>query len=137
MTQDDRIEKLEDRVTRLELSIESKLAMIFEKVNQLSLDSVKNACPSPGSCVTLSKELDHACVKFSKELEHAIVSHNATMLRVERMELKLLEIDRMTIAGFHKIETQKAWVLGAWSVVAFFAAVIGAVGGIVVNHWLK
>ena len=126
MTNDDRIERLEDRVTRLETSIDSKLAQIFEKLNALTLDGVKNACPAPGACIGLGKEL-----------EHVLAAHNATMLRVERLELKMIEIERSTTAGFHRIETQKAWILGAWSVVAFCAAIVGGIATIVANYYLK
>lgn len=122
MSSEDRIERYEDRVTR----IEAKLDQIFAMMNSLSIAGVKNACPSPGACTGLSKEL-----------EHVIIAHNATMLRVERAELKTLEIERMMVSQFHKIEKQKAWVLGAWSVVAFCAAIVGAIGTIAINHMLK
>jgi hypothetical protein len=121
-----RITQLEVRADKLENSIDAKLALIFDKLNALTLDTVRNACPSPGACVGLGKEL-----------EHAITAHNATMLRVERLELKIMEVDRRALEGFHKLETQKAWVLGAWSVIAFCAAIIGALATILVNYYLR
>lgn len=122
MNPDDRIEKLEARVDRLETSIDTKLAQIFDKLNALTLDSVRNACPSPGACIGLGKEL-----------EHAIKAHNATMLRVERIDIKLIECER----EFAKLERQKAWVIGAWSAVAFCSSVVGAILISLLNYYLK
>jgi len=133
MTDNERIDKLEDRVTRLETSIEAKLNQIFEKLNTLTVEGVKNACPSPGACLQLSHELTHA-VKYLE----------ATTQRTERLELKILEMERTAVEDakkttetFHKIEVQKAWVLGAWSVIAFFAAIVGALITILINYYLR
>lgn len=143
----ERIDRLEERVDRLEVGtnaaiqkmtdgIDSKLAKIFEKLDTLALDGVRHACPSPGACIGLSQELTHA-VKYL----------DANTKRVERLELEILKIERNsseristlesdTNRGFHKIEVQKAWVFGAWSVVAFLAAVVGAIGTILANYYL-
>jgi len=114
MNDNDRIDKLEHRVDRLETSIEAKLNAIFEKLNTLAVDTVRNACPAPGSCV-----------KLGGDMEYLLKSHNATMLRVERLELQLISINQ-----------QKAWILGAWSVVAIIAAAIGSLGGIVLSNYM-
>lgn len=130
---EDRIERLENRVDKIEDRINVNLQKIMEALEELRVASVKGACPAPGACVGLGKEL-----------EHAITSHNATMLRVERLELKLLEMERMAMMEsrrvenqFHKIDTQKAWVLGAWSVVALAASIVGALSVAVLNYYLK
>ncbi len=129
---EDRMDRLETRVDKIEEKMDDVIRRIFEKLEQLSLNSVKNACPNPGACVGLSDEL-----------KHVIAAHDSTMRRVERFELKILEIERAAIEEsreverqFHKLERQKAWVLGAWSVVAFLAAIIGTVATIVINKYL-
>jgi hypothetical protein len=126
MTDNERIDKIETRVDRLESAFESKLDAIFAKLNTLAIDTVRNACPKPGACIGLSNDL-----------EHAVRALNASLLRVERLELKILEVDRMCVSGFHKIETQKAWILGAWSVVAFCASALGAIATILVNYYIS
>ena len=122
---DSRIERLERRVDKIEDLINVQLQRIFEAINALTVEGVKNACPSPGACVNLTKEL-----------AHSIKAHDATMMRVERIELKMIDIDREMVDKFHKIETQKAWVLGAWSVIAFCAAIVGALATILISHYL-
>lgn len=114
MTQDDRIEKLEDRVDRLETSIAADLRRIFEKLEVLSVENAKNACPKPGACINLGNDL-----------EHLLKAHNATMLRVERLEIQLIALNQA-----------KAWIMGAWAVVAIIAAAIGSLGGIVIAHYI-
>lgn len=123
---DNRIDRLEERVDRLEATIASDIRHIRERLEALTLTSSKQACPSPGACVTLGDQL-----------KHVIESHNATMLRVERLELKILDMDRAVITQFNKIEVQKAWVLGAWSVVAFLSAIVGAAVPLVFNLFVK
>jgi hypothetical protein len=44
------------------------------------------------------------------------------MLRVERLELELI-----------KLNQQKAWVIGAWSAIAFFSSVVGAIVAFVIS----
>ncbi len=114
MTSEDRIEKLEDRVDRLETSIAADLRRIFEKLETLSIEGAKNACPKPGACLNLGNDL-----------EHLLRAHNATMLRVERLEIQLIALNQ-----------QKAWIMGAWAVVAIIAAAIGSLGGIFVAHYI-
>lgn len=135
----ERIDRLEVRVDRLEDKIASDISKIFEKLHDLgesmakgAIEAAKNYCPAPGSCLTLSDNL-----------KHLIEAHNATMLRVERLELKMLEMDRETMRSLHRIdgqfaniEKQKAWLLGAWSVVALGAAIVGTGLTIVVTHFL-
>jgi hypothetical protein len=114
MTQDERIDKIENRVDRLETSIAEELRRIFTKLESLALEHVQTKCPAPGACVGLGKEL-----------EHVIVAHNATMLRVERLEIQLIALNQ-----------QKAWIMGAWAVVAIVAAAIGSLGGIIIAHYI-
>lgn len=89
MTADERTDRLETRVDRLEdqyredvSAINSKIDLLVAAVNSSVVTSAKTACPSPGSCVTLSVEL-----------QNAIRAHNATMLRVERMELRMMTME--------------------------------------------
>ena len=138
-TSEDRIDRLETRVDRIENKIGADISKIFEKIDALSatvmqaaVDSAKHACPAPGSCVGLNDQL-----------KHVIEAHNATMLRVERLELKMLDMDRETLKSLHRIdgqfanlEKQKAWILGVWSAIAFFAAIVGTVLTIMVGHFI-
>jgi hypothetical protein len=62
---------------------------------------------------------------------------------VERFELKLLDFERAAVAEsrkvdaeFAKLEKQKAWILGAWSAIAFCSSIIGAVLTVVVSHFV-
>ncbi len=84
---------------------------IYNKLNELAIASARQACPSPGACVSLSAEL-----------QHVIAAHNATMLRVERLELDLI-----------KLNQQKAWIIGAWSTIAFLSSVIGAAATFIIS----
>jgi hypothetical protein len=123
MTQvDPRIDQLEKRVEKIEDTISVKLQHIFEALEELRASGI-----GPG-----------------KDLEHAITAHNSTMLRVERLELKILDMERQAVnesrateRQFAKIDRQKAWVLGAWSAVAFFASAFGAVVTIALKTWIK
>ena len=115
MTDDTRFEQLEDRVTRLETQLAADIRRIFEKLEALTVSSVKGACPSPG-----------ACVQLGSELQHVIVAHNATMLRVERLEIQLI-----------KLNQQKAWLLGVWSAVAFFSSIVGALIAVLINYYIR
>jgi hypothetical protein len=90
------------------------LEKIFDKLNALEVLVTKQACPSPGACVGLGDKL-----------QSAILAHNATMLRVERLELELI-----------KLNQQKAWLLGVWSAIAFIAGIIGSIGTLVVAKLL-
>ena len=83
MTQDDRIDKLESRVDRLETSIDEKLSKIFDKLNALTVDGIKSACPAPGSCLSLSAEL-----------KNQIQFLTATTSRVERLELRMMALEK-------------------------------------------
>lgn len=125
-----RLERLEKRVDKIEDSINVNLQRIFEALDEMRVSHAENKCPAPGACVGLGKEL-----------EHAIVAHNATMLRVERLELAILKVEQLTIMEsrnterkFAQLDTQKAWILGAWSVVAFLASIIGAVAVIALRQ---
>lgn len=126
MTQDDRIDKLEARVDRIEAAFDQKLDAIYEKVNALTVASVKQACPSPGACVQLGRDLETS-MKFL----------TACTERVERLELKLIEVDRYAITEFHKLEKTKAWLIGVWSGIAFVSSIIGAGLAILVNYILS
>jgi len=102
--QSDRIDRIEHRVDRMETKHEEGLEKIYDKLNALTLAVTKQSCPSPGACIGLGEKL-----------QQSIVAHNATMLRVERLELELI-----------KLNQQKAWVLGAWSGIAFVGGIIGS-----------
>ena len=123
---DERIERLEVRVDKIEDRINVNLQRIFEALEELKVGAAKHACPSPGACIGLGDKL-----------QETIKHHHATMLRVERLELKMIDMDRSTLTEFHKLEKQKMWLLGAWSVIAFCAAVIGAIIPIAINFYLK
>jgi hypothetical protein len=111
----DRIDTLESRMDRFETGVAQDIRNIFEKINTLALASAKQACPDPGACVGLGREL-----------HHMLAAHNATMLRVERLELELI-----------KLNQQKAWIIGAWSTVAFVASVVGAVLTLIIGKLWK
>jgi chromosome segregation ATPase len=98
-----RIDALENRIDRLEVNISNDLRRIFDKLEALTLDTTRNACPSPGACVGLSKEL-----------ENQIRAHNATMLRVERLEIQLIELHQ-----------ERAKLVGIWTAIAFIASLLG------------
>jgi hypothetical protein len=90
MTETKQIDLLEERVTRLEertnqeiVSIHSKLDVLSNLINRSLVESAKVACPSPGACITLSEKL-----------QNTIAAHNATMLRVERLELRIMDMER-------------------------------------------
>ena len=130
---EDRIDRLEKRVDKIEDSIDENLAKIFQALEELKVSGVKNACPAPGACVGLSSEL-----------QHAITAHNATMLRVERLELRILDAEKLAIQEsrkvereFAKLEKQKAWVLGAWSVIALCAAIVGTLITLLTTYLLN
>ena len=90
MTPTEQIDKLDERVTRLEdrtqteiVAIHGKLDSMLAILNKAMVDGAKNACPSPGACITLGVDL-----------RNQIVAHNATMLRVERLELRILDMEK-------------------------------------------
>lgn len=103
----------ESRIHTLEEGIATDIRRIFEKLEQQAEDR------------SISKE----------RLEHLTAAHNATMLRMERQEIKVLEIERHMLVQFHKVEKTKAWLVGLWSGVAFFASILGAGIAIAVN-WI-
>ena len=76
MTSDQRIDKLEERVNRIDDSIWTELKSINEKLTLLQVSEAKNHCPVPGKCLTLDTALGSA------------------VLRIERLELALIDIDR-------------------------------------------
>jgi hypothetical protein len=90
MTADEQIDKLDDRVTRLEdrtnteiVAIHAKLDSLLTLITKAQVDVAKTVCPAPGSCVLLGESL-----------RSTIAAHNATMLRVERLELRMMEIEK-------------------------------------------
>jgi chromosome segregation ATPase len=119
---EERIHRLENRVDKMEDSVAKNLQRIFEELQELRVSSV-----GP-----------------SKELEYLLTAHNSTMLRVERFEIRLLDYERAAMAEarktereFAKLESQKAWLLGVWSVVAFLAAILGALLPVALNYLLR
>jgi hypothetical protein len=87
-------------------SIDTKLDALTAAINATMIDSARNHCPSPGACIGLSSEL-----------QHTIAAHNATMLRVERLEIQLIQLHQ-----------ERAKIIGIWSSIAFMASIVG--GGI-------
>jgi len=129
----DRIDLLERRVDRIEDEIRKHLQRIFENLEELKVSSARTACPSPGACGSLGNDL-----------AHAIRAHDATMMRVERLELKLIDLEREATKEaikiqqeFNKIYVAKAWLLGVWSAIAFCASILGAGLAIWINHMFK
>jgi hypothetical protein len=110
MTQEsiDRIDRIENRVDHMEREV---LQKIFDKLESLTIIVTKQSCPSPGACIGLSDKL-----------QQAIHYNTSTNLRVERLELELI-----------KLNQQKAWLLGCWSAIAFFAGILGSIGTILVS----
>jgi hypothetical protein len=62
------------------------------------------------------------------------------MLEFDRARVESDKINILAMQGvkeeFHKIDKQRAWVLGVWSAIAFFASVIGAVLTVIISHYL-
>lgn len=90
MTADERTHRLEQRVDRLEdqyrddvSAIHGKLDSLVQSVNSVLVRTAKTECPAPGSCMSLSADL-----------KATIVAHTSTMLRVERLELRILDLER-------------------------------------------
>lgn len=90
MTPNEQIERLDDRVTRLEdrtnqeiVAIHSKLDSLLVLINKTMVENAKAACPSPGACIALGETL-----------KATVAAHNATMLRVERLELRMMELEK-------------------------------------------
>ena len=104
----DRIDMLEGRVDKLESTISADLRRIFDKLETLTTEGGKSG------------------VATAKDLCHVISAHNATMLRVERIEIELI-----------KLNQQKAWILGAWSVVALVSSIAGAITTFLVTKLWK
>ena len=110
MTPTEQIEKLDDRVTRLEDRYQSDVVAIHVKLDALAtllnksfVEQAKNSCPSPGACITLAADL-----------KGQIVAHNATMLRVERLELRMMDLEKW-----------QGRLLGGLSVVMVFLTLFG------------
>ena len=90
MTADARIDSLEKRVDRLDdqyredvVAIHQKLDLLTNSINEVLVKSARIECPAPGSCIALSERLSAQ-----------LVAHNATMLRVERLELRLMDVEK-------------------------------------------
>lgn len=90
MTPDTRIDQLEKRVDRLDnqyrediVAIHQKLDVLTNAINEVLVKSARIECPSPGACIALSERLSAQ-----------VVAHNATMLRVERLELRLMDVEK-------------------------------------------
>ncbi len=76
MTNEQRIDKLEERVNRIDDSIWAELKSIREILTSLQVSQAKHNCPAPGKCLMLDTALGSA------------------VLRIERLELALIDIDR-------------------------------------------
>jgi hypothetical protein len=90
MTPTEQIEHLDNRVTRLEeryladlSSIHAKIDGLVAILNRSMVDQASKSCPAPGSCIGLGESL-----------KSLIINHNATMLRVERLELRMMDAEK-------------------------------------------
>jgi hypothetical protein len=90
MTPDKQIEQLDNRVTRLEDRTETEITAIHAKLDSLvtllnshMVSAVKRECPSPGACVGLSENL-----------KTHISYLTATTARVERLELRMMDLEK-------------------------------------------
>jgi hypothetical protein len=101
---DERIDRIESRVERLE----SRLSEDIKEIRDIL------ACMSKAS------------VKPVVELESLVLAHNATMLRVERLEVQII-----------KLLQERAYILGGCAVIATIFSFIGVVIGIVTNWALN
>lgn len=110
MTADEQISRLDTRIDRLENQWLEEIRRVHEKLNTLT-ESDANA-KGPLALVT-------------ERLENQIVAHNSTMLRVERLEIRMLDKDK-----------REAWLTGAWAVIAFVASIIGAGATLLLSHFL-
>ena len=75
MTEHEEIDRLDARVTKIEGDIWEELKTIRETLVALQITSARSHCPSPGKCLQLDTALGSA------------------VLRIERLELRMLEID--------------------------------------------
>jgi hypothetical protein len=112
---DDRIGRLEDRVSKLEAGIAADIKDIREKINAMAVRNAKQECPEPGACIGLGRELSHA-----------VTAMNSTLLRVERLELRIYELEK-----------NKQWVMGAKWGLAVAAASCGSLITMAINYFLK
>ena len=91
MTDDpERIDRLENRVDRLEertaeelKSIGIKIDGLLNVINRHMLDQVKSACPSPGACITLAADL-----------KTTIIQHGETVKKMISLEHRILAIEK-------------------------------------------
>ena len=86
----EQIDLLEERVTRLEeqtrndiVLIHTKLDKLLAAINDAAISSAKHSCPSPGACIGLGADL-----------RNQVVLLNANTLRVERLELRMMELEK-------------------------------------------
>jgi hypothetical protein len=75
MTEQEEIDRLDARVTKIEGDIWAELKTIRETLVALQINSARSGCPSPGKCLQLDTALGSA------------------VLRIERLELRMMEID--------------------------------------------
>jgi len=80
---EERVNRLEDRTNSEIVAIHSKLDSLSTLINQVLVATAKRECPSPGACITLGEKL-----------QNQIAAHNATMLRVERLELRMMDLEK-------------------------------------------
>lgn len=90
MTSNEQIDKLEIRVGKLEETQRTDIAALHTKIDDLKemltnnlVSQAEHKCPSPGACLVLSKEL-----------EFATKVQTSTLLRVERLDLRLLSVEQ-------------------------------------------
>ena len=115
MTAEERTDKLEERVTRIENDLWAELKEIRAKIEALIVRSAKNECPSPGACVSLGQKVDWITL-----------SHDATMKRVERLELEIIRLGK-----------RESWILGAAAVVSIIGSFAGSLLIGLLFYWLK
>lgn len=58
MTDQQQIDRLEDRVNKLESSLWTDIKEIKERLTELAISAAANHCPAPGACIALEKRVD-------------------------------------------------------------------------------
>jgi hypothetical protein len=126
MSDQERIDRIEQRQDDQERRIAAKLDQIFKSLEEMRLERVKNMATT------------------ERDLERAVNVNTATLLRVERLELKMIDLERKhddhereSAKKFACIDQQKSWFIGAFSVVGFVSSILGALSIMLIKYWLE
>ena len=79
-----RIEALHTRVTNVESKFMDKLTSIDEKLTQLTVNTARAACPSPGACVGLKHDME--MLALQNEKDHTRIQTQCEAHRTENKE---------------------------------------------------